>query len=140
VPSPPAPDNTKAQLFIADGGFLADQGDAQQLGGDHWGMVNSSGSFPGQFWLTGFSFWYQVDPFQEFEQRRRSGLRRAWDPDAGRHIPAMDTGPALGAPAAPPPPPDLVAVSTGSKRNDAAPAWERLLVSDCLARVVAVWR
>jgi len=57
-------DNTKAQLFIADGGFLADQGDAQQLGGDHWGMVNSSGSFPGQFWLTGFSFWYQVDPFK----------------------------------------------------------------------------
>jgi hypothetical protein len=57
-------DTTKALLFIGDGSFLGDQADAQLLAGDHWGMVNSSGHFPGQFWLSGFSLWYQINPFK----------------------------------------------------------------------------
>jgi hypothetical protein len=54
---------TKPLLFIADGSYLENTADAQHLGGDQWGMMNETGSFPGQAWLWLYTFWYQVKPF-----------------------------------------------------------------------------
>ena len=35
----------------------------QHLGGDQWGMMNETGSYPGQAWLWLYTFWYQIKPF-----------------------------------------------------------------------------
>ena len=56
-------DYTQPLLFIADGAFLEAKADAQHLGGDQWGMMNETGSYPGQAWLWLYTFWYQVKPF-----------------------------------------------------------------------------
>jgi hypothetical protein len=56
-------DYTRPLLFIADGTFLEDKARAQHLGGDQWGMMNETGSYPGQAWLWLYTFWYQVKPF-----------------------------------------------------------------------------
>jgi len=58
-----ATDYTKPLLFIADGTYLEDRARAQHLGGDQWGMMNETGSYPGQAWLWLYTFWYQVKPF-----------------------------------------------------------------------------
>jgi hypothetical protein len=50
-------------LFIGDGAYLEDQARAEHLGGDQWGMMNETGSYPGQPWLAPYSFWYQIPPF-----------------------------------------------------------------------------
>ena len=57
-------DFTKPMLFLADGGYLDELGAAQHLHGDQWGMMNETGSYPGQSWLWLFSLWYQVEPFK----------------------------------------------------------------------------
>jgi hypothetical protein len=57
-------DYTKPLLFIADGTFFEDKAVSQHLAGDQWGMMNETGSYPGQAWLWLFSFWYQVEPFK----------------------------------------------------------------------------
>lgn len=56
-------DYTKPLLFIADGSYLADKGSSEHLAGDQWGMMNETGSYPGQAWLWLYTFWYQVKPF-----------------------------------------------------------------------------
>ncbi len=55
-------DYTKPLLFIADGTYLADKAQGQHLSGDQWGMMNETGSFPGQAWLWLYTLWYQVAP------------------------------------------------------------------------------
>lgn len=60
-------DFTKPMLFLADGGYLDELGAAQHLHGDQWGMMNETGSYPGQSWLWLFSLWYQVEPFKSSE-------------------------------------------------------------------------
>jgi hypothetical protein len=55
-------DYTKPLLFIADGQYLANKADAQHLSGDQWGMMNETGSYPGQAWLWLYTLWYQVPP------------------------------------------------------------------------------
>src|SRR5580700_9138095 len=50
-------------LFMADGGVLATRAQAQHLLGTQWGMMNETGSYPGQVWLWLYTFWYQVQPF-----------------------------------------------------------------------------
>ncbi len=57
-------DRTKALLLLSDGSYLEDQAVARSLGGDQFGMVNSSGNYPGQPWLAPVSFWYQIEPFK----------------------------------------------------------------------------
>jgi hypothetical protein len=57
-------DPSKALLLLADGSYLEDQARAQSLGGDQWGMMNETGSYPGQPWLWLYTFWYQIDPFK----------------------------------------------------------------------------
>jgi len=60
-------DYTKPLLFMADGGLLEERADAQHLLGEQWGMMNETGSYPGQAWLWLYSLWYQVEPFKESE-------------------------------------------------------------------------
>lgn len=57
-------DFTKPMLFLADGGYFDELGAAQHLHGTQWGMMNETGSYPGQSWLWLFSLWYQVEPFK----------------------------------------------------------------------------
>ena len=56
-------DYTKPLLFLADGGLLADRAQQQHLLGEQWGMMNETGSYPGQVWLWLYTFWYQIAPF-----------------------------------------------------------------------------
>ena len=54
---------TKPLLFLSGGGFFEDKANAQHLLGDQWGMMNETGSYPGQVWLWLYTFWYQISPF-----------------------------------------------------------------------------
>ncbi len=58
-------DYTLPLLFIADGSYLANLADLQHLKGTQWGMMNETGSYPGQAWLWLYTFWYQVPPFSQ---------------------------------------------------------------------------
>jgi hypothetical protein len=60
-------DYTKPLLFMADGGLLEERADEQHLLGDQWGMMNETGSYPGQAWLWLYALWYQVEPFKASE-------------------------------------------------------------------------
>ena len=56
---------TKPLLFLADSeGYFGEKATAEHLQGDQWGVMNETGSWPGQTWLWLFSFWYQVEPFK----------------------------------------------------------------------------
>jgi hypothetical protein len=57
-------DYTKPLLFMADGGLLAERAEQQHLLGTQWGMMNETGSYPGQTWLWLYTLWYQVEPFK----------------------------------------------------------------------------
>jgi hypothetical protein len=56
-------DFTRPLLFMGDGSYLSNLAAAAHLTGDQWGMMNETGSYPGQTWLWLFTFWYQVPPF-----------------------------------------------------------------------------
>jgi hypothetical protein len=60
-------DYTKPLLFMADGGLLDKRAEGQHLLGDQWGMMNETGSYPGQPWLWLYALWYQVEPFKASE-------------------------------------------------------------------------
>jgi hypothetical protein len=60
-------DYTKPLLFMADGGLLEERAQAQHLLGEQWGMMNETGSYPGQPWLWLYALWYQVEPFKSSE-------------------------------------------------------------------------
>jgi len=57
-------DYTKPLLFIADGTYLANLGQAQHLQGSQWGMMNETRNYPGQAWLWLYTLWYQVAPMK----------------------------------------------------------------------------
>jgi hypothetical protein len=56
-------DYTKPLLFMADGGVLAARAKTQHLLGTQWGLMNETGSYPGQSWLWLYTAWYQIKPF-----------------------------------------------------------------------------
>jgi len=56
-------DYTKPLLFLSDGSYLAGLAQKQHLLGEQWGMMNETGSYPGQAWLWLYTMWYQVPPF-----------------------------------------------------------------------------
>jgi hypothetical protein len=58
-------DYTKPLLFIADGTYLADVAQSRHLLGSQWGMMNETGSYPGQAWLWLYTMWYQVPPMNQ---------------------------------------------------------------------------
>ena len=51
---------TKPLLFIEDGAYFAGQAQAMGLTGSQWGVMNETGSYPGQPWLWLYTLWYQV--------------------------------------------------------------------------------
>jgi hypothetical protein len=57
-------DYTKPLLFMADGGLLGERAAEQHLLGDQWGLMNETGSYPGQPWLWLYALWYQVEPMK----------------------------------------------------------------------------
>ncbi len=57
-------DYTKPLLYMADGGLLSMRAEQQHLLGSQWGMMNETGSYPGQTWLWLYTFWYQIEPFK----------------------------------------------------------------------------
>ncbi len=56
-------DYTLPLLFMGDGGYLASLAQGQHLLGNQWGMMNETGSYPGQSWLWLYTIWYQVPPY-----------------------------------------------------------------------------
>ena len=56
-------DYTKILMLLADGSNLSDRAQAEHLLGEQWGMMNETGSYPGQVWLWLYTFWYQIKPF-----------------------------------------------------------------------------
>jgi len=53
-------DYTMPLLFMADGGYYVDRATAENLTGDQWGVMNETGSYPGQPWLWMFQLWYHL--------------------------------------------------------------------------------
>ncbi len=53
-------DFTKPLLFLEDGSYFAQQAQAEHLTGTQWGVMNETGSYPGQPWLWLYTLWYQV--------------------------------------------------------------------------------
>jgi len=51
---------TKPLLFMEDGQYFANQASAMNLTGDQWGVMNETGSYPGQPWLWLYQLWYHV--------------------------------------------------------------------------------
>jgi hypothetical protein len=54
---------TRPLLFMGDGTYLAGLAEDAHLLGDQWGMMNETGSYPGQSWLWLYTMWYQLPPF-----------------------------------------------------------------------------
>jgi len=53
-------DFTKPLMFINDGGYYANYAQSMNLTGDQWGVMNETGSYPGQPWLWLYQLWYHV--------------------------------------------------------------------------------
>jgi hypothetical protein len=51
---------TKPLLFIEDGQYFSNLATAMNLSGSQWGVMNETGSYPGQPWLWLYTLWYQV--------------------------------------------------------------------------------
>jgi hypothetical protein len=56
-------DYTQPLLFMGDGAYLSGLAVQANLTGSLWGMMNETGSYPGQTWLWLYTMWYQVPPF-----------------------------------------------------------------------------
>jgi hypothetical protein len=54
---------TKPLLFIEDGAYFISRAHAMNLTGGQWGVMNETGSYPGQPWLWLYTLWYQVPHF-----------------------------------------------------------------------------
>jgi hypothetical protein len=55
---------TAPLLFLGDGQYFANQASALHLDGTQWGVMNETGSYPGQPWLWLYTIWYQVPGFR----------------------------------------------------------------------------
>src|SRR5690242_16527985 len=57
------PNFTKPLMFMNDGAYFSDQATSMHLSGDQWGVMNETGSYPGQPWLWLYTLWYYVPGF-----------------------------------------------------------------------------
>jgi hypothetical protein len=57
-------DYTKPLMFINDGGYYTNVAQAMHLTGSQWGVMNETGSYPGQPWLWLYQLWYQLPGFR----------------------------------------------------------------------------
>jgi hypothetical protein len=53
-------DFTRPLLFMEDGQYYANLAAADHLTGDQWGVMNETGSYPGQPWLWLYQLWYHI--------------------------------------------------------------------------------
>jgi hypothetical protein len=53
-------DYTRPLLFMEDGQYYSNLAAAMNLTGDQWGVMNETGSYPGQPWLWLYQLWYHV--------------------------------------------------------------------------------
>jgi len=53
-------DYTRPLLFMEDGQYYANLAADMNLTGDQWGVMNETGSYPGQPWLWLYQLWYHV--------------------------------------------------------------------------------
>jgi hypothetical protein len=51
---------TKPLMFINDGQYYTNYASSMNLTGDQWGVMNETGSYPGQPWLWLYQLWYHV--------------------------------------------------------------------------------
>jgi hypothetical protein len=56
-------DFTKPLLFMGDGSYFEDKATSMHLSGDQWGVMNETGSYPGQPWLWLYTLWYYIPGF-----------------------------------------------------------------------------
>lgn len=54
---------TKPLLFIEDGNYFSSIAKSEHLTGSQWGVMNETGSYPGQPWLWLYTLWYQIPRF-----------------------------------------------------------------------------
>ncbi len=54
---------TKPILFMGDGQYFANIAAAEHLSGEQWGVMNETGSYPGQPWLWLYDMWYSLPGF-----------------------------------------------------------------------------
>ncbi len=57
-------DFTKPLLFLNDGMYYTNFATAMHLTGTQWGIMNETGSYPGQPWLWLYQLWYQLPGFR----------------------------------------------------------------------------
>jgi hypothetical protein len=50
-------------LFVEDGSYFGSLAQADHLTGSQWGVMNETGSYPGQPWLWLYTLWYQLPGF-----------------------------------------------------------------------------
>ncbi len=55
---------TRPLLFLSGGSYFESLAQKQHLLGTQWGMMNETGSYPGQVWMWLYTSWYQVEPFK----------------------------------------------------------------------------
>ena len=48
---------------MGDGAYFSGKAAAMNLTGDQWGVMNETGSYPGQPWLWLYTLWYYVPGF-----------------------------------------------------------------------------
>ena len=63
-------DFTRPLLFMEDGQYYANLAAADHLTGDQWGVMNETGSYPGQPWLWLYQLWYHLPRLGQLRQRR----------------------------------------------------------------------
>ena len=54
---------TKPLLFLGDGSYFEGKATSMNLSGDQWGVMNETGSYPGQPWLWLYTLWYYAPGF-----------------------------------------------------------------------------
>ena len=54
---------TKPLLFLEDGSYFSSLAQKDHLVGTQWGVMNETGSYPGQPWLWLYTLWYQIPSF-----------------------------------------------------------------------------
>jgi hypothetical protein len=55
---------TKPLLFLEDGSYFSTVATSFHLLGTQWGVMNETGSYPGQPWLWLYDLWYQIPGFR----------------------------------------------------------------------------
>jgi Cytochrome b(N-terminal)/b6/petB len=58
-------DYSKPLLFIEDGNYFSSKAETEHLTGAQWGVMNETGSYPGQPWLWLYTLWYQIPSFSQ---------------------------------------------------------------------------